>query len=361
MPVDAGNDPGVEGGTILLYGSYGYTGDLIAEECRKKGLNTILGGRDEQKLNKQSGKYGFSYRCFSLDDPEEILRNLEGIDAVLNCAGPFIYTAEKMSTACMEAGVHYLDITGEFEIFEMLAGNGLQANKKGIVLLPGVGFDVVPSDCLARFGWERLQSAIKMRMFISMSGGASYGSASTVIEHSCNGGAVRRRGIICRVRPAHKRAVKSFNGTKRKTVTIPWGDVSTAYHSTGVADIEVYMAMPSSAILMMRASRLFRSVFKKDWAKKFIKAFAGKPGSGPNAEARSKGSTHILLELNGLDSRKSFEFTGPDGYSLTAKVAADAAARVLKGEVKPGFRTPSSAFGAEYILEFEGTNMRELS
>ncbi len=361
MSVDAGKARTTDKPKLLVYGSYGYSGDLIVQECLKRDISVVLGGRDGGKLSEQAARYKLPVRRFALDSKETVTGQLTDIDAVLHCAGPYIHTSEVMTEACIASGTHYLDITGEFEVFESIAGKGLRASDKNIVLLPGVGFDVVASDCLARHAWEQLQSAIKLRIYIYMKGGVSYGSASTVIEHSCNGGAVRRKGVICRVGPGSKKARRIFNGVKKTTILIPWGDLSTAYHSTGISEIEVYMAVPRGTSVLMKIARLLRPLFRTGFMKSMLRKRAGKRGSGPTAEQRQNGSSHIIVEVMDLAAKRTFRYSGPDGYTLTARTAAESAKRVLAGEVSPGFNTPSVAFGSSYILEFEGTEMQESS
>ena len=150
--------------TFLLYGANGYTGQLIAREAVVRGQRPILAGRNAEAVTALARQLGLEHRIFSLDDAAATCAGLEGVTAVLHCAGPFAHTARPMIDACLEARVHYLDITGEISVFEMAAVRDTEAMAAGVMLLPGAGFDVVPSDCLALHLHRRLPTATHLAL-----------------------------------------------------------------------------------------------------------------------------------------------------------------------------------------------------
>jgi short subunit dehydrogenase-like uncharacterized protein len=131
---------------LLIYGAYGYTGRLVVSEARAAGLRPVLAGRDASALAAMAGPLGLDHRATSLDDQGGLDTALEGARVVLHCAGPFVQTSRAMVDACLRRGVHYLDVTGELAVFEAIAARDAEARACGVTLLPGVGFDVVPSD-----------------------------------------------------------------------------------------------------------------------------------------------------------------------------------------------------------------------
>jgi len=151
---------------FLIYGSYGYTGQLIVERAVKEGMHPILAGRDERKLRVQAEKYNLEYRTFSLDETKKLDYALNEVEAVLHCAGPFVLTFRQMAEACLRTKKHYVDISGEIPGFEALAVMDDRAKQAGIMLLPGGGFDVVPTDCLAAHLTQRLSGATCLRLFL---------------------------------------------------------------------------------------------------------------------------------------------------------------------------------------------------
>ncbi len=346
---------------LLIYGSYGYTGKLIVDECLRRGIKPVLAGRNGTKLKEQAVTHELEYRAFPLDIVSEVAGKLVDIDAVLHCAGPFIHTAEVMSEACLGSGTHYLDITGEIEVFEMMASKSGKAKAAGIVLLPGVGFDVVPSDCLARHASEQMPDARFLKLFISFNGTFSAGTAATAIEHFAKGGSVRKGGAITKVEPGWKTEEVNFISYTGLTVTIPWGDVSTAYYSTGIADIEVYMRLPKKAIKRMKIGRFLQPLTRLAFVRNYLKKKVRRMGDGPDASEREKGETRVLSTVtDDAGNSRSFLQISPEGYTLTARTATDCALRVMNGEANNGFQTPSLAFGSDYIMNFEGVSRQSV-
>lgn len=341
---------------ILIYGSYGYTGRLIARHAVESGLSPVLAGRDADAVRAQAAELGLEGRPVGLDDAAGLDRALGGMDVVVHCAGPFARTSEPMADACLRTGTHYLDITGELGVFEALAARDAQAKGMGVMLLPGVGFDVVPSDCLAAHLKRRLPTATRLALaFEGLGGGVSRGTATTAVENLGSGGAVRRGGRIVPVPAAWRTREVDFGNGPKTVTTIPWGDVSTAYHSTGIPDVEVYTRIPRNVRRLMRASNrlgwLLGSAPVQGVLKRMI---AGRP-AGPDEEARRRGESRLWGEVeDGAGGRAVSRLRTPEGYTLTALTAVAAARRVLAGEVEPGFRTPSLAWGADFVLEIPG-------
>jgi short subunit dehydrogenase-like uncharacterized protein len=339
----------------LIYGANGYTGELIARLAVARGHRPVLAGRNGAAVEGLAGQLGLASRLFALDDPDTAAAGLEGSGIVLNCAGPFSHTAKVMAEACLRRKVHYLDITGEIGVFEMLARLDGPAKAAGVMLLPGVGFDVVPSDCLALHLKQRLPTASRLRLGFQVQGGLSRGTATTMLENLHRGGMIRRGGVLTPVPACWRTRTIDFGKGPVVAMTIPWGDVSTAYYSTGIGDIEVYMASSPGQRLLARLSGPFGWLLGsrpvQSWLKKRIRA--GAPG--PSEEQRATGESLLWGEAS--DHRKMrvvSRLRGPDGYTLTALTAVAIVERVAKGESKPGFQTPAKRFGADFILGIPG-------
>ena len=138
---------------IVLYGATGYTGRLVTQELVDAGAEFVLGGRNAEKLASLSRDLGQGAptRAASVDDPESLRALLDGVDVLINCAGPFTLAGEPVVRAAVDAGVHYVDSTGEQPFIRMVFDRyGPAAERKGIVLVPACGFDYVPGDCIAR-------------------------------------------------------------------------------------------------------------------------------------------------------------------------------------------------------------------
>lgn len=343
-------------GTFLIYGANGYSGSLIAREAVKRGERPILAGRNAQAVAALATELGAEQRGFGLDDPAAIDDAIRGVGVVLNCAGPFARTAMKMAEACLRTGTHYLDITGEIEVFEALAGRDLDAKARGVMLMPGVGFDVVPTDCLAAHLKRRLPSATKLLIGIHTTGARlSRGTATTMVEGLLWGGMVRRGGVLTRVPIAWKTRVIDFGMGPVKAITIPWGDVATAYHSTGIPDIEVYMAAPLPRRIMARMVSHLRWLLGSALVQSFLKKRIQKRLPGPTDEERGHAQSFIWGEAVDDGGRRVVSrLRGPDGYTLTVLCALAVIDRVLAGKAPPGFQTPAMAYGPDFVLQMKG-------
>jgi short subunit dehydrogenase-like uncharacterized protein len=349
--------------TLLVYGANGYTGRLIADRAFQTGVRPILAGRRAEEIAAIAGQYGFEWRAFSLESPAQIAKALDGVSAVLLAAGPFSVTSAPMLDACILAHAHYLDITGEISVFERCFAQHRRAVDAGVVVLPGVGFDVVPSDCLAATLAEALPGARSLELAFSGEGGRgariSRGTAKTMLDGFGDGGAIREDGAIRRVPLGWRHRVVPFRSRPRDAVSIPWGDVSTAYHSTGIPNIVVYTTMPRRQIRALKVARFLAPLVRLGVVRNMIRRRIERGAPGPDETARREGTMQLWGCVTDASGR-SIEGTlvTPEGYQLTAETAVESAQRVLAGTVTSGFRTPSRAFGASYITEFKGCDLR---
>ena len=341
--------------SFLLYGATGYTGTLIAREAVARGHRPILGGRNPIKLAALGRELGLEQRVFSLDSPAAVDQGLRGMKVVLHCAGPFVHTFRPMADGCLRNGVHYLDITGEIPVFESLAARTEEARAAGVMLLPGAGFDVVPSDCLAAHLKRRLPSATKLTLGFSLVSRLSRGTARTILENIPGGGLVRQGGLLTKVPTAWKTRRIDFGKGPIKAITIPWGDVATAYYSTGIPNIEVYGAFPWRLRIGARLSRYLGWVTALPRVRSFLQHRIAIGPPGPTDEERALGSSALWGEAEDPAGRKVVSrLWGPDGYTLTARTALAVVESVLAGEAPPGFQTPATAYGPDLILQVPG-------
>ncbi|RMH43692.1 MAG: saccharopine dehydrogenase [Deltaproteobacteria bacterium] len=340
----------------MLYGANGYTGRLIAEVARRRGLSPVLAGRRREAIEPLAAEFGFDHRVVSLDDAAALRGALADVDALLLAAGPFARTSRPAVDACIATGTHYLDITGEIAVFEACAARSAEARDAGIALLPGVGFDVVPSDCLAASLAERLPGATELELAFAGSGGWSRGTAKTMVEGLGWGGAVRRDGSIVRVPAAHAVREVPFRDRPRTCVAIPWGDVSTAYHSTGIPNITVYMHMPRGQRRAIRAARPLLPLLRNRRVIAALQRAIERRVIGPSDTTRAVARSHLWGRAS--DGVRAVEGTleAPEGYTLTAETAVESTVRLLAAP-QTGFLTPSKAFGADYIARFDGCDL----
>lgn len=346
---------------FLLYGANGYTGNLIARLAGQCGLQPILAGRTPEKIKPLSTELNLEYRAFSLDDDTAIDKALADVSVVLHCAGPFSQTSQPMVAGCLRTKTHYLDITGEVAVFEAIAARNNEAQAAGVMLLPGVGFDVVPSDCLAAHLKARLPEATRLTLGFQALGKISRGTATTMVEAQNQGGLVRRGGVLTEVPAAWKTRLIDFGQGAVAAVSIPWGDICTAYYSTGIPDIEVYAAFPAATRLGMVASRHLGWLLGLPAVQNFQKRLIQNQPQGPSATERELGRSLLWGEVEDNFGKQAVSrLQCPEGYTLTALTALAIVAKVLRGQVSVGFQTPSLVYGANLILEIEGVVREDL-
>lgn len=317
-------------GRFLIYGANGYTGELITRFAAERGMRPILAGRNAEAIERLAAVYGFEHRTFSLDDGAKLDAALAEVEMVLHCAGPFSITSRPMVGACLRGRKHYADITGEISVFEECAAMNERAWGAGVMLMPGVGFDVVPSDCLALHLKERLPSATNLTLAWYGLGRISHGTQATMTMNVGKGGAIRQDGKITPVPAAWRSREIDFGAVKKDAVTIPWGDISTAFYSTGIPNIQVFSVVPPSAVKMLKASRYLGWLLATGPFQKYLQSNI-RPG-GPSDEERAKGKTLLWGEAvdregNRVEARQQ----GPEGYTTTALAALNIVEKVLDG------------------------------
>jgi short subunit dehydrogenase-like uncharacterized protein len=289
-------------GTVLIYGATGYTGKLIAKVAAGLIARPILAGRDLEKVLAIAKPLGLPFRAFDLGDPGRIDAGIKDVSVVLCVAGPYSTTSKPMADACLRNRVHYLDITGEIDVFEAFAARDAEARTRGVVPLPGVGFDVVPSDCLAAHLKRRLPDATHLKLYLSLGANMSRGTAKTMIEAIAAGTRLRRdKRLVTRAR-AEEGSCDFVKGEK-PTVQVSWGDVSTAYHSTEIPNIEVQFEALSAIRRMTQTPAFIKSFLGLGFMQTFLKAQVDRMPEGPSEATRRAGQAVIVGEARNSDGQ----------------------------------------------------------
>jgi len=343
--------------TWMVYGAYGYTGALVAALASERGELPILAGRDGTLLRELGERLELEHRTVDLADRAELRRALEGVELVAHCAGPFSATARPMVDACLETGTHYLDITGEIDVFESILPRDGEAKDAGVVLLPGAGFDVVPSDCLAAMLAESLPGAVRLELAFRPGGGPSPGTAKTAMEALGAASRARVGGLVADVPADRRRRTVRFADGEASVMAISWGDVATAYRSTGIGDIVVYAALPGAAGPLAALAAAAGPLARSRGVQHLLKSVVGRlPGPSPAARARS--GAQLWGQVTDRDGRRvTATMSTPNPYDLTADAVVTIAQRVVAGGVAPGAHTPSSALGAQFARELVGVKV----
>ncbi|HEY2396388.1 MAG TPA: saccharopine dehydrogenase NADP-binding domain-containing protein [Rudaea sp.] len=344
---------------LMIYGANGYTGRLIAREAARRGLKPMLAGRNRDEIAALADELGLLRRVFELSGAKEIERNLDDIDLVLHCAGPFSSTAAPMLDACLNRKVHYLDITGEIDVFALCHRADQRARDAGIVVLPGSGFDVVPTDCLAAMLKQRLPDATSLVLAFEAGGGPSPGTAKTSVEGMAKGGRVRIDGELTDVPLAWKSREFVRDGKTRSAMTIPWGDVYTSYVSTGIPNVETYMVVPPKTIQRMRWMRRLQPLLGLGFVQDLMKRRIERATPGPSALRRQDSGCHVWGEVtNAAGKQATLALKAPNGYDLTVTASLGIVQHLFaQRNVAGGYFTPSRLMGADYVLSLPGVKL----
>ncbi len=341
---------------IILYGANGYTGGLILQELQKQGLpQPLLVGRNEKAISELAHANNLDFAVCTAADIERVLKKYREAVVLINAAGPFIETAKPIAQACIRFGVHYVDVTGEIPVFQQMQNLGKQAKEQGVMLLPGAGFDVVPTDCVALTLKEKMPDANELILaFAGLGGGSSRGTALTAIGQLESKTWVRDAGELKSI-PWTERSMKiDFGHFKGTCLPIPWGDLQTAWVSTKIPNISVYIPFSRKVRKWLPiATRLGEIGFIKSLLKTYVKSKI----TGPSAEEREKGQNHVIgIAKNQAGESLRMHLVTPDGYTFTGMSTVEITRKILSGEVKPGYQTPATAFGSGFAESIKGVS-----
>ena len=363
---------------FLLYGAYGYTGALIARYTipgsenplshifSEFNLQPVLAGRREEVLKPLATKLSLPYKVINLADETSLVAALRQVKVVLHAAGPYDFTAKQMIEACLKTRTHYIDLNGDMNVFQMLYNYNQKAVEAGIMIMPGVGFDVVPTDCTALLLKKLLPDAIDLKIaFATPGGGMSRGTAITTGLKLGQPGAVRKAGkIISEPVGKHRKWIPFFRGQgkpdkKMFVMSIPWGDVFTAYHTTGIPDIETFTGISPFVFPLVKFQKMFNPLLRIPAVQKFITKQMHKGASGPTDRQRSEASAVVWGQATNAAAKKAtVRLNCPEAYTLTACTCILITQKILKGEFKPGYQTPAGLYGEDLVMEVPGVDRK---
>ena len=342
--------------SFLLYGANGYTGELIARYAVKYDLHPVLAGRRKDAIESLAAKLNQPYNVFDVNDTDALSASLKGVKLIINAAGPFQFTARQIINACLKTSTHYLDINGDIQVFEFIREYDDAAKQAGIMIMPGGGFDVVPTDCTALLLKKLLPDAIDLKLAFAARGGRlSHGTATTMVNKLGEAGAARKNGNIIR-QPLGKKGMWIDFGVKKVfAMTIPWGDVATAYYTTKIPDIESYSAVSPTIYRLLKMQSLFNWLFRTKFIRQVLRNKINKRAAGPSDEQRSKAVSLVWGQVsNARGEKATITMQTPNGYTLTAHSVLVIAKKILQGNLKTGYQTPASAYSEDLIMEVPG-------
>jgi len=342
----------------MVYGANGYTGELIAREAKSQGKTPLLAGRSAAKIIALARELKLLSTAFRLEAPSEIVAALRGVRLVLNCAGPFSKTAAALMRACLATKAHYLDITGEIDVLEGAHRFDAEAKAAGVVLCPGAGFDVVPTDCIALMLKKALPEATELALGFELSGrGMSAGTAKTLVEGLGKSGKIRRAGHIVDWPLGRGLRRIDFGRGAKLAMPIPWGDVASAFYTTGIPDITVFTPISPVSLAIARLTNGFGPVLRSPWLQNWLVKKIEKHVRGPDVSTRNANPSWVWGEAKDAYGRsQATRIVTSNGYSLTVFSSLALAQQLMSNVCPPGCWTPALLMGENFILSLPGTS-----
>lgn len=325
----------------ILYGAYGETGEFISTHAVALGLQPVLAGRNPQRLAELANKLGLEHRVATLDEPDEIDAVLADAALVINCAGPFAVTAMPMIDACLRTHTHYLDLSGEFRALQAVLDRDAEAREHGVLLVPGAGFDVIPTDCVANRLHEALPTGDRLELGIVTGLTLTRGAVARMLDVLAAGPLVRRQGELVRLAEPSARAIV-FNRKPIPCVSLAWGDLVTAYYSTQIPNITVFV---------QTIEHRGAPVSDLDRLADLLRANLAIESPRPPERGGVWGR---LTNSEGERAEATLDL--PDNLAFTATAICEIVCRIVEDDVPDaiGATTASALFGSQFVLDLPG-------
>jgi short subunit dehydrogenase-like uncharacterized protein len=324
---------------LMIYGAAGYTGRMAATQAKALGLEPILAGRDGQVLAELALASGLPYRVFPLDDAASVDAGLAGVNVLLNCAGPFMHTAGALMRGAIRSGVHYLDIAAEMDSYRLAETLDEEATLAGVMLMPGGGGSVAMLGCLAAHAMKRVARPDRVSIALHVSGSMSRGSAISAAQSLAPDCVARVDGVLV---PRDPQDIRQFDFGKGMVDCFPVSlpDLVTIWRASGAPNIETFVHVSGTAFS------------------------AGDPSAlpdGPGTEERDANRYQASVVVTAADGESVRSLLDTvNGYSFTPMAAAEAARRMLLGDVRPGFQVPAKHFGAGFAETIADTRIKDI-
>jgi short subunit dehydrogenase-like uncharacterized protein len=349
-------------GQVLIYGAYGFTGTGISKLASEYGITPVLAGRNESKLKPLAESLGYDYVVLSLENNHDnLVKVLKHFEIVLHIAGPYTFTGEPMLDAVVEAGTHYVDLTGENHVIQQQLDRHEEFKAANIMVMPSVGYDVVPTDCLNVYVANQIDNPTNLTVVINgnytAAEGASVsrGTMKSGLEVMGRPLLMRQKGEMVEV-SALKVIHRVEGGQEQTLVQIPWADMMTSYVSTGVPTIEVFQLQQGE--LPGWLPRMAQSDFGRRILGWLIDKFA--PEGPPPGALETRQTRIVSTATNDAGESASAAMITPESYLFTFHSTLIVAKRVIDGHWESGFQTVGKVYGPDLALEVPGVSRMDL-
>ena len=347
---------------VMIYGATGYTGRLIAAHAANSRCSPVVAGRTADRVRALAAEFGIPGRTVALDETKRFDEALEDVDVLVNAASPFAQTARPLIEACLRTRTHYLDVTGELPVFQDASRYDEPARKRGVMIMPGAGLGIVASDCLAAHVAASIPKPKYLRIGLLRPAMFSRGTFRSALGLSNSQVTIRRNGNLVSLPAARLQRAFDYGEGMRESVAVSWPDVFTAYFSTGIRNIETYLAADFASRAFYQFGSVMADTLRLAPVQRVLDVATRAWPEGPSAEQRQSDKCVIVAEAEDSWRRRvSARLETPDGYSFTAEATTAIARHILRGSFIPGFHTPAQVYGADFVLTLKGTRREQLS
>jgi short subunit dehydrogenase-like uncharacterized protein len=349
-------------GPIAVYGATGYTGKLVAAELARTGGDFVLSGRSRPKLEALAEELGRTapVKPASLDDPASLRSLLEDCAAVIDCAGPFALYGEPVLSAAIETGTHYLDTTGEQAYMnKVFRGYGAEAERRGVAVIPAMGFDYVPGDMITALtceGMEKLEEVAIRYAWVGFT--PTRGTARSALE-------VAKEGDVEYCDGAWRPASSSIGqghydfgepiGRKRM-IRYPSGEQITVPRHVQTRSVRTSFTAESLALSPKLAGvtaalmRPFGLAMRTPLRRALGAAISRLP-EGPSDEDRKAVRFKVVCDARSAERSRRGWVSGRDVYGLTAaSIVRGATIAASRGFNRRGALAPAQVFDPRDFL-----------
>ena len=335
---------------ILVYGVLGYTGNLFIEHSLDTNLPIVLGAR-QKEVKILAEKCGMEHRVFEINDVQNIIPYLSDIKAVINLANVSYGINKYLIDACIQTKTHYVDLASEYpDILEIYKLHHM-ALTNGVMLMPGAGFNLAPTDIAGRIASELLPNPTKLSLGFATFGNASRGTIKTVLKMTAETGYSRLSGKLVVAKPASEKRLFQAEGKEYSLINNPlMGDSLAGFISTNIQNITTYSYYPWILVQFMKG--------RMNWLRKFLLRYSHWFFPlGPTEDELKRQHTYTWAQIENQQNQKlTVTIKGPQAYIFTAKIIGSIVNLLAKGKANAGF-TPPSFYGRNLIEGIGGVHI----
>jgi short subunit dehydrogenase-like uncharacterized protein len=319
---------------VLVYGATGHTGRFVVDELLRRGLVPVLAGRSAERLATVPDRHAaLERRAVGIDNPGLLRHVVASAAAVINCAGPFLDTALPLARAALETGAHYLDVTAEQPVVQVLYRElDAPARAANVAVVPAMAFYGGLADLLVTAALDGGSHADEIDIAIGLDRWwPTAGTRATGVRNTATRLVIRDGALAPLENPAP-------SGTwfypsplgQQSVVQLPFSEVITINHHLHVGELRSYLNSASLEELRDTAT------------------------PAPTAtDEYGRSAQRFVVDVvvrTGTETRR-VTATGRDIYAVSAPIVVEGAVRLLDGNHRgPGAAAPGEVFDAAAVL-----------